>query len=247
MQTGQSNCSNRPLWLTGLLLLAAGCASPDRRLEEALNSSLAGEDPVTQKNYHINCPDVVEVQVAGPHPWKAQSAVGPDGRIPLLAPDAARVEGLTPAEASTQLATQLHVKPDQVQVKVAAFKSHQIYIFGEVAGSQRAVPYQGPETIVELLQRAGGLGSGAAPNNIQVVRTHVADGKQPEVFQIDLPAILLKHDNQTNIRLEPFDQVYVGQSTGCLLSRCLPPWLRSCCNFLNSNSSNSQVTEAKTH
>jgi hypothetical protein len=109
---------------------------------------------------------------------------------------------------------------------VAAYRSEQVFLFGEVSGAQRAVPYQGPETVLDLLQRVGGLGAGAAPGDVQVVRAHVADGGRPEVFQVDLEAILRKKDQETNVRLEPFDQVYVGSSRPCRLSSCVPPWLR---------------------
>src|SRR5262249_10600175 len=61
---------------------------------------------------------------------------------------------------------------------------------------------------------------------IQVVRAHVADGKPPEVFDVDLEAIMDKNDQETNIKLQPFDQVYVGQSNSLRIKKCLPPWLR---------------------
>jgi len=61
---------------------------------------------------------------------------------------------------------------------------------------------------------------------VQIVRSHVAEGKAPEVFHVDLAAILNKHDLQTNIPLEPFDQIYVGQNRRSKLCPCLPPWLR---------------------
>jgi hypothetical protein len=77
-----------------------------------------------------------------------------------------------------------------------------------------------------MLQRVGGITSGAAPTNIQVVRAHVADGKPPDVFQVDLEAILEKNDQETNVKLQPFDQVYVGQSRTSCIKKCLPPWMR---------------------
>jgi protein involved in polysaccharide export with SLBB domain len=113
-----------------------------------------------------------------------------------------------------------------VRVRVAEFNSQQLYLFGEVAGLQRAVAYQGPETVLDLLQRVGGITPGASLGDIEVVRTHVADGKAPEVFHVDLAAIVLKHDQHSNPRLEPFDQVYVGQSRRSSLTCSLPPWVR---------------------
>jgi hypothetical protein len=88
------------------------------------------------------------------------------------------------------------------------------------------VPYVGPETVTELLQRAGGLTAGAEAGDVQVVRSHVADGKAPEVFTIDLRAIIIDKDPHSNVRLQPFDQIYIGQSRRSCLSRCLPHWLR---------------------
>ena len=58
------------------------------------------------------------------------------------------------------------------------------------------------------------------------VRPNVAAGKRPEVFPIDLEAILLKHDRRSDLTLEPGDQVYVGETLRSSWGRCLPPWLR---------------------
>ncbi len=62
---------------------------------------------------------------------------------------------------------------------------------------------------------------------MQVVRGHVADDKAPEMFHVDLAAIVLHHDRRTNVALEPFDKIYIGQTRQSKLSECLPPWLRA--------------------
>jgi protein involved in polysaccharide export with SLBB domain len=113
-----------------------------------------------------------------------------------------------------------------VHVRIAEFRSQQLFLVGQVVGLQRAVPYQGPETVLELLQRAGGITPGASPEDVDVVRSRLAEGKQPEVFHVDLRAIVLRHDAQTNLRLQPFDQVFVGESEESCLGKCMPPWLR---------------------
>jgi hypothetical protein len=110
--------------------------------------------------------------------------------------------------------------------------SPELYLFGEAAGGERAVPYQGPETVLDLLQRVGGLASGAAVGNVQVMRSHVADGTSPELFQVDLAAIVLHGDQKTNVRLEPFDQIYIGQTKRSCLKTLVPPWLQALCERL---------------
>jgi protein involved in polysaccharide export with SLBB domain len=92
--------------------------------------------------------------------------------------------------------------------------------------SQRAVPYQGPESVLDMLQRVGGITPGAAPNDVHVVRSRLADNLPPEVFNIDLRAIVTSQDQSTNLRLQPFDQVFVGETNRSSLEKCLPPCLR---------------------
>jgi polysaccharide export outer membrane protein len=59
------------------------------------------------------------------------------------------------------------------------------------------------------------------------VRSHVAGGTSPELFQVDLAAILLHGDPTTNVRLEPFDQIYIGQTQRSCLKPLLPPWAQA--------------------
>ena len=204
--------------------LSAGCAADRVRLEHAL---LSDRDPAAhgadvEARYVVHCPDALDVQ-----PGDGNACViAADGRISL--PDGGRlhVDGLSTPEIAQAAAMHLGLSAEQVHVQVVGYNSQQIYLFGEVAGRERAVPYEGPETVLDLLQRVGGFAPGAAVRDVQVVRSHVADGSSPELFQVDLEAVLLRHDQKTNIPLEPFDQVYIGQSRRSSLKSCIPPWLR---------------------
>jgi hypothetical protein len=85
------------------------------------------------------------------------------------------------------------------------------------------VAYRGPETVCQLLQRTGGIKPGAAPDEVYLVRSRVPDGRQPEVFPVKLADIVLRKDDQTNITLQPFDQIFVGQTSQACLGKCVPP------------------------
>ena len=214
--------------LAAALGLSAGCAADGPRLEQAL---LADGDPAAlgadrDARYIVHCPDLLELEAAGRPESGGEREVGADGRIP--APDGGRLhaDGLTTAEIGQAAAARLGLPPDQVQVRVVGYNSQQIYLFGDAACRERSVPYQGPETVVDLLRRVGGVGPGAAVGDVQVVRSHVADGTSPELFHVDLEAILLHDDPRTNVRLEPFDEVYVGELRRSSLKSCVPPWLR---------------------
>jgi protein involved in polysaccharide export with SLBB domain len=214
--------------LGGLILFFGGCAADRRQLDEAL---LSRREPTLSRNtvadaYIVGCPDVLEVSLTSfPHEVR-KIPVDVDGRVSVGGGKQVRVEGLTVQETARVLERELGVAQEQLQVRVATYRSQQLHLFGPGIGSQRAVPYQGSERVVEMLQRVGGITPGSAPGDIHVIRYQVAEGLAPEVFHVDLPAILLRQDERTNITLQPFDQIYVGQRRSSCLESCCPPWLR---------------------
>ena len=218
------------------LLLLSGCAGNSGHLGKQLmaGKSIAPHDQGQGDSYQVGFPDVLEIQVNG-HPEIGHLCViGPDGRIDLspevptsrTGPDRIRVEGKSLPEVAGVIAGHTGLPVQSVQVRVKEFRSQPLFLMGQVVGWQRTVPYQGPETVLEALQRVGGITPGAAPDHIFVVRAHVADGPRPEVFHVDLNGILRENDQKTNIRLLPFDQIYVGESKKAKLLKCIPTWLR---------------------
>ena len=202
-------------WLRCSVVLTSslvGCAG----LRPGMDKNLMADKGVNNRNvgvlenYTFACPDVVEITIARqPH---FVAAIGPDGCVNLGNLGQPRIEGQTPAQAARQIASHLHLPRDQVQVRVAEFRSQYLFLFGEINGLQRSVPYQGQETVLDLLQRVGGLTAGAAPEDVYVIRSRIADGQRPEIFRVDLNAIVLKQDYRTNLRLQPFDQIHVGET-----------------------------------
>jgi protein involved in polysaccharide export with SLBB domain len=176
--------------------------------------------------YAVHCPDVLQITLADSPDLSGQRAVDADGRIDLGCLGRLRVEGQTPDDIAHRIAGQAGIAADRIHVDVTAFQSQQLYVFGQVSGLQRAVPYHGPETVRDLLQRLGGITAGAAPDDVYVVRSHVAEGGSPQLFHIKLQASLRAYDPQHQLRLQPFDQVYVGETRQASLARCVPPCLR---------------------
>jgi len=228
MRSGQRRWSWRLALLAPLLSAAVGCATDQKSLDKAL---LANRDPAAHcrdslSHYVLHSPDVLEIVIRGQPQWSGTRPIEPDGRIWLDELAALRVDGLTPTEVAQLLARLAAVPAGDVSVRVAEYNSQQLFLLSDVPGLQHVVPYQGPETVVDLLQRVGGISSHCAPGEIQVVRAHVADGKPPEVIHVDLAAILLKHDYNTNIPLQSFDQIYLGQSRESIVWNLCSPWMK---------------------
>jgi protein involved in polysaccharide export with SLBB domain len=229
----QLGATTRPGKLHFVLLLlawlSAGCAMGGKQVDQAMEAdkpSAAARHVSTASRYLVSCPDIIEVHLPGQADPIRRCPIGPEGRIELGALGSLRVEGLTTADIAQRVAELVGLPADQVRVRVVGYHSQQVYLFGEVSGLQRAVAYQGEETIADLLQRAGGITPGAAPAKVHVVRPRVTEGKSPLIYHVDLQAIVMAKDTSTNLRIQPFDQVYVSETHRSSLHKCIPPLIR---------------------
>ncbi len=207
-----------------VLALDGGCATARPRLAVP-ESPRPGTTSPAATPYSIACPDVLDVSVAGRPDLTGRVAVEPDGAIGLGDLGRLPAEGLTTAELAGRVAAAAGVSRAGVRVRVAEFNSRQVFLFGPVSGPERAVPYRGPETVTELLQRTGGLTRAAEIDEIHVVRANVAVGRRPEVFPVDLGAIR-RGDARTDVPLQPYDQIYVGETRRYSVGKYLPRWMR---------------------
>jgi protein involved in polysaccharide export with SLBB domain len=211
--------------------LSAGCTYEAQQRADVEKHLMSDRDVTTRNrgvadNYQVGCPDILAIEVAGRSILKTRQMVGVDGRVDLGDHGKPRVEGRTPVQIAELIAGQVGVAPGCVKVQVAEYRSQQLFLFGQVVGWQRSVAYRGQETVADLLQRVGAITPGAGPQDVYVVRAHIAEGDRPEVFHVDLQAIVVNHDQKTNLRLLPNDQVYVGETRQARVERIIPPWFR---------------------
>ena len=213
--------------MAATLAFSAGCVGHRAALQAALGADtpalLQARD--REARYLVRYPDILEVQVAARPDCSGLRAVDVDGGVRLAEGIEVSAAGRSAPAIARLAARGLGLAQGAVVVRVARYESQQVFLVGGGGAIQQALPYRGPETVAELLHRAGGLGA-VDLDDIRVVRAHVADGTPPEVFPVDLAAILLKKETRSNVRLEPFDRVYVSQSRRARLEARLPPWLK---------------------
>jgi protein involved in polysaccharide export with SLBB domain len=216
------------VFMAALLALGSGCASHKPRLDEAMRVERGSGDrnAGVPAQYEVHYPDVLEVSIPGRTEEAVRCPIGLDGRLQERAVSYARVEGETVGQVRQALSEQTSVPEDEIDVRVAEYHSQHIYVWGPGVGLQHAVPYRGPETVLDFLERIGGVKAGAANGDIHVVRDGVVENRPPEVYHVDLKAIILDHDSKSNIRLQPFDQVYVGETRASFVEHCIPRWVR---------------------
>lgn len=218
----------RVCFAAAIAFLPVGCADCkflSRTCPQPRDKAAAAASPSPDAAYRIGCPDVLEVSFADFPEWDVLASVDLDGRLPLEKPAGPRVEGRTLGEVRDELAALANVHPDRVTVRLAAPRSSRVFLHGPIRGHTRVIPYQGPEPVIDFLKRVGGLPPGSKLNQVYVVRPNVAAGTRPEVFQVDVPAVLTDLDPTTNLPLRPSDEVYVGETKRSAFSRVLPEWL----------------------
>jgi protein involved in polysaccharide export with SLBB domain len=234
MEVGKATGLRRP-WPIGsarrtlglCLVFLAGCATDRSELDRALQPA-PGPEPSREaiSGYVLGFPDKIDLRVDGQPDLAGIRPIAADGRIDLANFGQPRVESKTLMEAAAVVAGALGVSPDRVHLRVSEFNSQQVYLFGQVIGLQRALPYRGPETVPELLRRAGGVTSGAELQEVFVVRDRIIEGRPPQVFHLNGQDLLKNPEPGTSLRLQPYDQVFIGEAHRAKLARCFAPCLR---------------------
>ncbi|HET6574947.1 MAG TPA: hypothetical protein VFG68_15180 [Fimbriiglobus sp.] len=211
------------------VVLLAGCADARvfRGPPEVVQAGYRADAPPAEPAYRLGCADVLEVLFTGRPEWDCLASVGLDGRLPLGAAGSPLVEGATAEEATAAVARWTGLDPAGVSVRLVAARAGRVYIHGPEGDRQRAVAYRGPEPAVAFLWRVGAIKQGSTDlRDVSVVRPNVAVGGRPEVFRVDVGAVVLDGDHQTDVTLQPSDQVYVGETRRSQFARLLPDWLR---------------------
>ncbi len=211
-----------------LAAAAAGCSDSQflrRTCPPPPDPKAAAEAPAPTAAYQVGCPDVLQVTFLDRPEWDALAVVDVDGRLPLERPGNPRVDGRTLGQIRADLAALAGCPPERVRVALAAPRSARVIVYGPVRGRARVVPYQGPEPVIDFLKRIGGLPPGSKLNQVYVIRPNVAAATRPEVFRVNVAAVLVDGDARTNVPLQADDQVYVGETRQSSLSRLMPDWL----------------------
>ncbi len=164
---------------------------------------------VTATDYRLAPPDVITItskrvrEIAG-----HTEQIRPDGKITLPLLGTVYVAGRTVEEVSAELShvAQAYYEDADVSVRVVAFNSKKIFVFGEV-GLAGAYPYDGANTVLETLAVAQPTRL-ADPNQILVLRPNT-DGELVRRMTIRLDDMVKEGDVSLDAVLEEGDILYI--------------------------------------
>jgi polysaccharide biosynthesis/export protein len=206
-----------------LPLLNLGCLRSDLRQNQFATTQ------ITQNElYRVGCGDVLQLTFSERPDWDCLCSVDVDGTLPLSESlGRVRVQGLTFEEIKQTIAKSVSIKSSGINITLADARAHYVLVMGPVNNRSRVLPYSGPEPVVNFLVRVGAIQTGTSNNNrIYVVRPNVAVNEKTDIYHVDVDAIVLDSDHETNLNIAPGDKIYVGETRRSSFSRLLPGWMR---------------------
>jgi polysaccharide biosynthesis/export protein len=170
------------------------------------------------KPYKIASSDKLRISIFQQENLSTIARVDASGAVNLDLVQQVHVAGLTVSEAEKAIETAYregrYLRNPQVRINVEEYAPREVFINGDVKVPARYVmPIETAMTVIDLVQKAGGLLDTAQGTKVRVTRTG-PDGKQ-QVFIVDVERILKAKTSSkiedTSLELEPGDVVFVPQ------------------------------------
>ncbi len=202
-----SRKSALPLLCAPLFVMLVGCHNPAIDYSKRLTSLDMVKKRPPDALYTVDPPDQIMVEFTGQPDMTRSVVLRSDGRVTLPLLGDVLVAGKTSKEIQDLLtdAYAKFYKEPQLLVSVTGYNSKHIYVYGEV-GHQGSIPYTGYTTVRDVIGDVGGVTSRAASGRIKVVR---GDPDDPEIFKVDLDAMIDEGDTLQDVSLAENDIVYV--------------------------------------
>lgn len=162
--------------------------------------------------YHLQVGDVMDIKLLENPELNDQVTVRPDGFISTTVAQDVKAYGRTAAELQQDLEAHYrkHLRSPQVSVIVRSFAPNRVYVTGEVAAPGEFITIGPNLTLLQAIARAGGAKPSARVDQVIILRRGA--GEKPLAYSTNYRAAVSGADPSSDVRLAPYDVVYVPRS-----------------------------------
>jgi polysaccharide export outer membrane protein len=197
-----------------LVTLCSGCVStpPVSDLPPAPHEAPPLKPAAHLPPYQLQIGDVLAIKLMLNPELNDEVTVQPDGMISTSVAQDILAYGRTPHELRDDLAESYksQLKNPRLTVVVRSFAPNRVYVLGEVNAPGEFITIGPNLTLLQAVARAGGLKNSARPDEIVILRHGAGEGS--EAFAADYKAAVSGADPESDVRLAPYDVVYVPRS-----------------------------------
>jgi protein involved in polysaccharide export with SLBB domain len=193
--------------LMGIVALAA--CSPVPNLPPAPMEPEASTFTANLPPYRIQVGDVLEVRLLLNPELNEEVTVRPDGHISTTAVPDALAYGQTPAALADSLRRvySKDLQNPRVSVVVRSFAPTRVYVGGEVNTPGEFITVGPSLSLSQAVARAGGTRLSSDDTSVFIIRR--GPGDKPQFLSTKWKAVRQGRDPDADIRLAPYDVVYV--------------------------------------
>ena len=165
--------------------------------------------------YRIQVGDVLDVRLILNPELNEEVTVRPDGHISTTVVRNVDAAGLTVPDLDTALVHDYSkdLQNPRVSVVVRSFAPTRIYVGGEVNNPGEFITVGPTLTLSQAISRAGGVKLSSDESDVFVIRRGADD--RPEYLSVRYRAIEHAEDPNADVRLAPYDVVYVPKLRCC--------------------------------
>lgn len=195
--------------LAALLLLTTSPAA--RAGERPEVQDVARARMPSPEDFQLGPGDRVAVRVWRQDDLTMDLTIAPDGTISFPLVGRLEVAGLNHAQLTERLtaAISTYYADPQVTVNILEVQNQKVFVVGEVT-NPAVLELTHPMTVMEAITLAGGINSYARTRNVLLVR---GGGEEPQLYTVDVHAILAEGRMDQNVVLQRGDVLFVPTRT----------------------------------
>jgi polysaccharide export outer membrane protein len=189
--------------------------------QQALPPPPAAPSPVSDlPPYRIQPGDILGIRLLLNPDLNEDVVVRPDGHMSTMVVRDAPASGRTVPELTETLTHDYAsaVRNPHLTVELKTYSPVRVYVGGEVANPVEFITAGMAPTLSQAIARAGGLKNGKM-DTVSVI--HRGPDDVPQFFSARLRDVMQAHDPAADIRLEPYDVVYVPRDGAADVHRFL--------------------------